>query len=50
MRIVVALGGNALGTLRKNKQLVKETVKPLADLIDSGHEVIITHGNGPRSE
>ena len=49
MRIVVALGGNALGnTPEEQKQLVKETVKPLADLIDSGHEVIITHGNGPQ--
>lgn len=49
MRIVVALGGNALGnTPEEQKQLVKQTVKPLADLIASGHEVIITHGNGPQ--
>ena len=48
-RIVVALGGNALG---KNYQeqivIVRETVKNLVDLVEMGHEVIITHGNGPQ--
>lgn len=49
MRIVVALGGNALGNSpEEQKSLVKKTVKPLVDLISAGHEVIITHGNGPQ--
>jgi len=48
-RIVVALGGNALGnTANEQKQLVKETVIPIVELIKEGHEVIIAHGNGPQ--
>ena len=48
-RIVVALGGNALGN-NPNEQLelVKKTVKNIVDLVEMGHEVIITHGNGPQ--
>ena len=48
-RIVVALGGNALGK-NYNEQItiVRETVKNLVDLVEMGHEVIITHGNGPQ--
>ena len=48
-RIVVALGGNALGNNPKEQlEIVKSTAKNLADLIQAGHEVIITHGNGPQ--
>ena len=48
-RIVVALGGNALGNNPQEQlQLVKETAKPLVDLIAEGHELIIAHGNGPQ--
>ncbi len=48
-RIVVALGGNALGNSPEEQlQLVKNTVKPIADLIARGHEVLIAHGNGPQ--
>ena len=49
MRIVIALGGNALGENPKEQlELVKNTAKPLVDLIASGHELIIAHGNGPQ--
>lgn len=49
LRIVVALGGNALGnTPEEQLSLVKETSKPLVDLIEKGHELILTHGNGPQ--
>ena len=49
MRIVIALGGNALGENPKEQlALVKNTAKPLVDLIASGHELIIAHGNGPQ--
>lgn len=49
MRIVVALGGNALGkNLHEQYIAVKETAKAIADLIECGHQVIITHGNGPQ--
>jgi len=48
-RIVVALGGNALGkTPEEQLKLVKETAKPIVDLIQKGNEVIIAHGNGPQ--
>ena len=48
-KIVVALGGNALGkNLPEQMKAVNETVKPIADLIEEGHEVVISHGNGPQ--
>ena len=48
-RIVVALGGNALGkTPEQQLQLVKGTAKPIVDLVEKGYEVIIGHGNGPQ--
>ncbi len=48
-KIVVALGGNALGkTPTEQLALVKETAKPIVDLIVDGHEVILAHGNGPQ--
>lgn len=48
-KIVVALGGNALGkSLTEQFEAVKDTAKALADLIEDGNEVIITHGNGPQ--
>ena len=48
-RIVVALGGNALGsTLAEQMKAVRQTVKVIADLVEMGHEVVLTHGNGPQ--
>ncbi len=48
-KIVVALGGNALGkTPQEQLQLVKNTAKPIVDLIVDGHEVVLAHGNGPQ--
>lgn len=48
-KIVVALGGNALGkTPAEQLELVKATAKPIVDLIQDGHEVILAHGNGPQ--
>ncbi|MBU5436954.1 carbamate kinase [Tissierella sp. MSJ-40] len=48
-RILIALGGNALGeTPKEQLQIAKETAKPIVDLIEKGHEVIIAHGNGPQ--
>lgn len=49
MRIVIALGGNALGnTLTEQMTAVKHTASAIADLIEQGHEVIVSHGNGPQ--
>ena len=48
-RIVIALGGNALGnTPYEQLKLVTETAKPIVDLIAQGNEVVIAHGNGPQ--
>ena len=48
-RIVIALGGNALGNNLPEQMLaVKQTAKAIADLIEEGHEVVIAHGNGPQ--
>ncbi|RVU54154.1 carbamate kinase [Anaerosphaera multitolerans] len=48
-RIVIALGGNALGdSPEKQLQLVKNTAKSIVDLIKEGHEIMIGHGNGPQ--
>lgn len=48
-RILIALGGNALGdTPKEQLKIVKETSKHIVDLIENGHEVIVAHGNGPQ--
>ena len=48
-RIVIALGGNALGnTLPEQMIAVKITAKAIVDLIEEGCEVIVAHGNGPQ--
>lgn len=47
--IVVALGGNALGTTPEEQlRLVDNTAANIVDLIAEGHNVILTHGNGPQ--
>lgn len=46
-RIVIALGGNALGTtLPEQASAVKITARAIVDLIEDGNQVIIAHGNG----
>ncbi|MDI4567710.1 MAG: carbamate kinase [Mycoplasma sp.] len=48
-KIVVALGGNALGkNPQEQKEIVKETAKSLVYLIEQNHKLIIVHGNGPQ--
>ena len=48
-KIVVALGGNALGSnLVEQMRSVTDAVKPIADLIEEGYEVVVSHGNGPQ--
>lgn len=48
-KVVVALGGNALGNnLNEQMDAVKETSKAIADLIEAGYEVTVSHGNGPQ--
>lgn len=48
-RIVIALGGNALGnTPAEQKQAIDEAAKALVSLIKDGHEIVVSHGNGPQ--
>ena len=48
-RIVIALGGNALGSnLPEQMKAVKITARAMVDLIEDGHEIVICHGNGPQ--
>lgn len=48
-RIVIALGGNALGNnLPEQMIAVKKTASAIVDLIEAGNEVVIAHGNGPQ--
>lgn len=52
-RIVAAIGGNALyppnsPSFEVQKDLITKTCRKLADIIEEGHRLIITHGNGPQ--
>lgn len=54
MRVVVALGGNALirrgepGTIEVQRTNVRRAAVAIADLVAHRHEVVVTHGNGPQ--
>ena len=48
-RIVIALGGNALGnTPEEQIAKINEAAPSLVGLIKQGHEIIVSHGNGPQ--
>ncbi|WP_283271570.1 carbamate kinase [Streptococcus dysgalactiae] len=51
-KIVVALGGNAIlstdASAKAQQEALISTSKSLVKLIKEGHEVIVTHGNGPQ--
>ncbi len=48
-KIVIALGGNALGNNPKEQvEMIEKAAKPLVGLIKDGHEIIVSHGNGPQ--
>ena len=48
-RLVIALGGNALGnTPQEQLELVKHTASTIVDLAEEGYDVVIGHGNGPQ--
>jgi carbamate kinase len=54
LKIVVALGGNALarenqkGTHEEMTRNVEVVCKEMMRIIDTGHQLVITHGNGPQ--
>jgi carbamate kinase len=48
-RIVVSLGGNALGkNPQEQKELLIDIAVHIVELIKDGHEIVIAHGNGPQ--
>jgi carbamate kinase len=52
-RVLVALGGNAIAGERgagpdAQRQAVEEAAAEIADLVAAGHQVVLTHGNGPQ--
>lgn len=48
-RAVIALGHRALGTtLPEQKVAVKNTAKSIADLLEEGYQIAITHSNAPQ--
>src|SRR3712207_65569 len=54
MRIVIALGGNAMtgpdgrADPEDQRRAVEQAAGPVSDLVVAGHEVVLTHGNGPQ--
>ena len=49
MKILVALGGNALGNNPAEQlNLVKHAAKSIVDLVIENHQVVVVHGNGPQ--
>src|SRR5688572_7764288 len=54
MLIVVALGGNAVslpgkeGNIEDQYAATRAATRPLADLLLAGHQLVLTHGNGPQ--
>jgi carbamate kinase len=52
-RLVVALGGNAIAGVRgadpaSQQEAVEAACEQIAELVAHGHDVVITHGNGPQ--
>jgi carbamate kinase len=52
-RLVVALGGNAIAGERgadpeSQRLAVEGACEQIAELVEHGHDVVITHGNGPQ--
>lgn len=53
-KIVIALGGNAIlqakqeATYENQLENVRKSAEQISKIISSGHQVIVTHGNGPQ--
>lgn len=54
MRVVIALGGNAMtaadgsATPAHQRAAIETAAEPIADLVAAGHQLVVTHGNGPQ--
>jgi len=52
--VVVALGGNTLlgergpWTMDEQLAVIERTARQISDAIDAGHDIVLTHGNGPQ--
>lgn len=53
-RVVIALGGNAIspvdsaGTAAEQTENIDRTMRAVAELVEDGVQVVLTHGNGPQ--
>lgn len=53
-KLVIAIGGNAIlpagesGSADAQRHRAEETAAKLADLVQAGHDIVVTHGNGPQ--
>ncbi len=53
-QLVIAIGGNAIqpasdaGSADAQRHRIEETAAKLADLVQAGYDVVVTHGNGPQ--
>ncbi|NJD76463.1 MAG: carbamate kinase [Candidatus Methanoperedens sp.] len=52
-RIVIAVGGNAIlnpsrGNPLEQQRIIDNTASEIAQIIREGHDVVLTHGNGPQ--
>ena len=54
MNILIALGGNAIlresekGTFEEQRSNIRNTARHITKIIKRGHNVVLTHGNGPQ--
>ncbi|MHA2404234.1 MAG: amino acid kinase family protein, partial [Candidatus Kariarchaeaceae archaeon] len=55
MRIVIAIGGNMISdasnkneTFEDQMMRIEDTARIIRQIIQEGHQVVITHGNGPQ--
>jgi len=52
--VIIALGGNALlqsgqkGSVQEQRENIKKTLEAILSLIKEGHNLVLTHGNGPQ--
>ena len=52
--VVIAIGGNAItqshqkGTVEEQQENISCCCEMIADLVEEGYDIILTHGNGPQ--
>ena len=51
--IVIAIGGNAIlnperGNPQEQQEMIEGTCRQIARIVSQGHDVVLTHGNGPQ--